>query len=160
VKSHFAFGLAALVLGAAGGYALGHRESNELAASLSQHAQRLSALSHDVRGVAATCGRVKVVSVPLASAGAQAEALPAAPTEHADYQPELADDPANDESFVAGQELLGAAVRAGTWTEKDAEQLRDLTVPLSLEQRSALLGELAASMNAGMLRYDGMEPPF
>jgi hypothetical protein len=56
-------------------------------------------------------------------------------------------------------QVLGDAVRHGTWTEEAREQFRGTLHELTIPQQDQLIGELFSAIQSGRLRMDEAGPP-
>jgi hypothetical protein len=63
-------------------------------------------------------------------------------------------------AFDEASRIVGDAIAAQQWSERDRGAIRDVLPALSAPQRFDLRRRLAAAVNAGRLAMDVIEPPF
>jgi hypothetical protein len=68
-------------------------------------------------------------------------------------------DGAQKVAYDEGTKLVGAAIGRKSWTDDDAQKLRDLVAILPAARRMKVVESLVVAINNGSVRFDGKGPP-
>ncbi|HEY2512810.1 MAG TPA: hypothetical protein VGI39_18215 [Polyangiaceae bacterium] len=140
------------------GFAVGQRVAlGEVKASEASLAREILGLKRAVAEVqsAPRCEseHVDVAALARACAFEAAQSRPAAPSPapSAAPPPPHEETAENTQAAADGTALVDRALRAGTWTSNDAQQLRTLRDRMTDEQREQLVRRVIVAINAGTL---------